>query len=251
MADITSTGSPTTPIPPSGLGEPVVLQGTVGAVDAPLATKAGWRTTEFWLKVAADIITLLYASGVLPSTGLIATVVAIIAMQLTSAGYMVVRTSAKKSLVAAQTALMMVVAGVVIAACAAGSTARRDTSIGVVSTASCEVAGLSTEDAADAWNWAKAKVDSWISGVTPGDYEAAKAKILADLKQLKGQLFPCMIAGVIAALTGPPNPSDGTRVASQAITGLTPDARATVVVAFRLAARDAGWPLLSTPGGAQ
>jgi hypothetical protein len=57
--------------------------------------KPGYLTTEFWLKVAAFVLTALYASGVMPTTGTVATVAAIAATMLGALGYTVARTFLK------------------------------------------------------------------------------------------------------------------------------------------------------------
>jgi hypothetical protein len=54
--------------------------------------KPGYLTTEFWLKVAAFVMTALYASGVIPTTGTVATIAA---TMLGALGYTVSRTFVK------------------------------------------------------------------------------------------------------------------------------------------------------------
>lgn len=62
---------------------------------APPAVKPGFRTTEFWLKLAAIALTALFASGAIPTTGTATTVTAIAATMLGALGYTVSRTLAK------------------------------------------------------------------------------------------------------------------------------------------------------------
>lgn len=64
---------------------------------APAAapTKPGYLTSEFWLKIAALILTALYASGVIPTSGAAAQVAAIAATILGALGYTVMRTLLK------------------------------------------------------------------------------------------------------------------------------------------------------------
>jgi len=64
------------------------------------APKPGYQTTEFWLKVAAFVLTALYASGVIPTSGTLATAVAIAATMLGALGYTVSRTFVKNAAVA-------------------------------------------------------------------------------------------------------------------------------------------------------
>lgn len=61
----------------------------------PTPTKPGYLTTEFWLKLAAIVLTTLFASGVIPTTGTAATVAAIAATMLGALGYTVSRTFLK------------------------------------------------------------------------------------------------------------------------------------------------------------
>ena len=218
--------------------------------------RAGVKTSELWVKVIADALTAAYASGWIPTSGIIATVTAIIATQLTAFGYAVIRAQikalpTKAAALAVRTSVSLLVGGLILAACASGSTVRKDTSIGVTAAAACEVGSLSAQDVHDAGVFAQRQVDAWISGVKPGDIEAAKAAIAADLKLLQGQLLPCLITGIIAAIAG--TPSSGSSTSSQALIAAAapPDAAHTVAIAFKLAARDAGWPLITTPGGPQ
>lgn len=67
---------------------------TVAVVAAP-AVKPGYKTTEFWLKLAAIAMTALFASGAIPTTGTAATMTAIIATMLGALGYTVSRTMVK------------------------------------------------------------------------------------------------------------------------------------------------------------
>lgn len=63
--------------------------------DTTTPAKPGYRTTEFWVKLAALILTALYASGVIPTSGTAAAVAAIAATMLGALGYTVSRTWAK------------------------------------------------------------------------------------------------------------------------------------------------------------
>lgn len=69
---------------------------------SPATPKPGWRTSEFWLHLAAIIVSALIASGVIPTSGTAAQVVAIIATVLSSLGYTVVRSQIKIASSAAQ-----------------------------------------------------------------------------------------------------------------------------------------------------
>lgn len=55
----------------------------------------GWKTSEFRLKVAAFILTALFASGIIPTTGPVAQVAAIAATMLGALGYTVARSFVK------------------------------------------------------------------------------------------------------------------------------------------------------------
>src|ERR1700742_341936 len=62
-----------------------------------LTPKPGWQTSEFWLKVAAVLLTSLYASGVIPPTGSAAEIAAIAATVLGALGYSVSRALVKSA----------------------------------------------------------------------------------------------------------------------------------------------------------
>ena len=57
--------------------------------------KAGWRTTEFWLSLAAAVVGATLASGVLPSGSPWLKVCGVAAMALASLGYTLSRGKAK------------------------------------------------------------------------------------------------------------------------------------------------------------
>ena len=62
-----------------------------------METKPGWRTTEFWLTVAATAVGLLYASGVIAPESGADRWLGLIAGSLSALGYSVSRGLAKKS----------------------------------------------------------------------------------------------------------------------------------------------------------
>lgn len=67
------------------------------ATDTATTTQTkGYKTTEFWLKVLALLLTALYASGGIPTDGTTAKIVAIAATMLGALGYTVSRTLVKK-----------------------------------------------------------------------------------------------------------------------------------------------------------
>ena len=68
---------------------------TPSPTPSPDEPKAGYRTTEFWLKILAILLTALYASGIIPTDSTTAKVVAIVATMLGALGYTVSRTLAK------------------------------------------------------------------------------------------------------------------------------------------------------------
>lgn len=64
--------------------------------------KPGYKTTEFWLQLAAVVLTALYASGALANgSSAVVKVVAIAATILTALGYTVVRGAVKNTHAAA------------------------------------------------------------------------------------------------------------------------------------------------------
>lgn len=58
--------------------------------------KPGFQTSEFWLKIAAFVLTALFASGVIPTSGPVAQVTAIAATMLGALGYTVSRSWVKQ-----------------------------------------------------------------------------------------------------------------------------------------------------------
>ena len=69
------------------------------AVEAGLSlatqAKAGYKTTEFWMKVAALALTVAFSTGLIHTTGTVATVAGIAATMLGALGYTVCRSWVK------------------------------------------------------------------------------------------------------------------------------------------------------------
>ena len=53
--------------------------------------KPGWKTTEFWLTLAASTLSTMYLLGVIGDASAVGKVAAVIALALTNAGYTVSR----------------------------------------------------------------------------------------------------------------------------------------------------------------
>lgn len=77
------------------LSEREIMTDTNQTAPPSAAPTPGWRTSEFKLKVAALAMTALYASGIIPTTGTAATIMAIGATMLGALGYTVSRTLVK------------------------------------------------------------------------------------------------------------------------------------------------------------
>jgi hypothetical protein len=61
------------------------------------SVKPGYKTSEFWLKLGALVLTALFASGVIPTSGPVAQVAAIAATMLGALGYTVTRSMVKNT----------------------------------------------------------------------------------------------------------------------------------------------------------
>lgn len=61
------------------------------------SAKAGYKTSEFWLKVAALGLTVAFCTGAIPTTGSVERVAEIAALVLGSLGYTVCRSWVKAS----------------------------------------------------------------------------------------------------------------------------------------------------------
>lgn len=62
-----------------------------------IATKPGYKTTEFYLSLAATILSALFASGVISDGGTAAKIAGLAAAALTAAGYTVARAVVKSA----------------------------------------------------------------------------------------------------------------------------------------------------------
>lgn len=77
--------------------DPLKPDQTYLAVEGKVEPKAGWRTTEFWLSIAAATIGALATSGMFADGSTAMRVVGIAGMVLAALGYSVARGMAKKS----------------------------------------------------------------------------------------------------------------------------------------------------------
>jgi len=59
------------------------------------AKKPGYKTTEFWLTLAASVLGALFASGAIGEGGTVAKILGMAATILSTLGYTVARTKAK------------------------------------------------------------------------------------------------------------------------------------------------------------
>lgn len=73
------------------------ITASIDATLAPAAPKPGFRTSEFWLKVAAFVLTTLLASGAIPTSSAAAQWIAMISTMVGSMVYTASRTSVKNA----------------------------------------------------------------------------------------------------------------------------------------------------------
>lgn len=79
-----------------GASPVVSTEVTQAVTDEPAPVKPGYKTTEFWFKIAAFVLTTLYASGVMTSSTVLS-VAGIAASVLTALGYAVSRALVKSA----------------------------------------------------------------------------------------------------------------------------------------------------------
>jgi hypothetical protein len=73
----------------------VVITPTTATTTTTSSPKPGWQTSEFYMKLGAILLTALFASGVIPTSGPAATIAAIAATMLGAIGYTVSRSIVK------------------------------------------------------------------------------------------------------------------------------------------------------------
>ena len=66
------------------------------SITAPAPVKPGYKTTEFWLALAAQITGAVLASGIASESSLTMRVAGLVAMVLSGLGYTAARATAKK-----------------------------------------------------------------------------------------------------------------------------------------------------------
>jgi hypothetical protein len=92
MTDVTTTSTTTT--------TPTATVSGPSEAISPALPEPGWKTSEFWLKLSAMALTVLYASGVLTNSTALA-IAGMAAAILGALGYTVSRTAVKKAASAA------------------------------------------------------------------------------------------------------------------------------------------------------
>ena len=96
MAQALETVTKTTSTQPVGSeGGVTTTEVTHAVTDLPAPVKPGWQTTEFWLSLAATLLSALFAAGVLTNSTALA-IAGIAATILTALGYTVSRALVKK-----------------------------------------------------------------------------------------------------------------------------------------------------------
>lgn len=65
-------------------------------VPVPVPVKPGYKTTEFWLTAVATLVGLVMAADIIPSDGMWPKITGLVVAMLTSMGYNVSRSIAKK-----------------------------------------------------------------------------------------------------------------------------------------------------------
>lgn len=155
----------------------------------PTPTKPGYQTTEFYLSLAATVLTALFASGLLTNNTALA-IAGMAATVLTALGYKVSRTLVKT---AGAMLLVCLFAGPQLA-CGAREPAAR----GVGAFIDCQAPNV-VAMLPDAIALAKSAVMRWISG--SGHVDTAGLKNAA--APLKTDLGKCAFDAAIAILTSP------------------------------------------------
>lgn len=136
------------------------------------ATTKGYRTTEFWLSLAAKLLGILFASGAIGDGSAVARVAGLAAMVLTALGYTVSRTMVKTAGVLLLAGLFATTQPACAAAERAGAAAKVaaiDCGVPKLATAAALVARWAVQDAlAGEVQWAKHETDAIGFGLGVG-----------------------------------------------------------------------------------
>lgn len=201
----------------------------------PAATvlKAGYKTTEFWLALAAKLLGAAYAAGLIGDGGTIARIAGLAAVVLSSLGYSVSRGIAKAAAVLLLVGLLA--PPTMSTSCATVAPAA---SAGAVAALDCEAQHFTPDMYHDLQTLAADKIQGWIAGKTV-DTTALAARIEADLALFRSDAGHCAIVGALAAATA-------ITATERVAVGVPPppDPRA----AFELARLAAGWVPVKVAG---
>jgi hypothetical protein len=172
----------------------------IGAPDpAPTPVKPGYKTTEFWLKVAALVLTALFASGAIPTSGPLATVTAIAATMLGALGYTVSRAFVKNAAVALLVIGLAFGAASTLTACTAAQRSAVESALWKCTDPVRSEAVAALTPLAESAIKAAASADGKLI-----DYSLVKAMFSkANLTSEAGVLLTCAAASAFAALAIP------------------------------------------------
>lgn len=214
---------------------------TIAAPSAPTTTitetttaKPGWKTTEFWLGLAAKLLGGAYAAGLIGDGTTVARVAGLAVVVLAYLGYSVARGMAKSG-----GAALLLACFVLASTQLACDTGRARAAAGVGAFLQCEAPHVDANLLAEAKRVMIDAVGKWISG--DGHTDTAGLKSAAG--PLKSDLMRCAFDGAVAALAtpAPKNPS-APLAAGLEVDGAELRAKAAVIRA------ELGWPA-QAPGG--
>lgn len=178
-----------------------------GAVTTTTATtvKPGWKTSEFWLNIAAMLLGALFASGLLVNNTAIQ-IAGMAATVLGALGYTVVRGGAKKGPTAILLVLLLVPASSTQAGC---GNSRDRLANGVGAFVDCMKPA--TKAAAAELEPAMSKL---VRDSLSSDGKADRATLKAIAAPLKSDWSRCALDGAIAAILNPPIQKPGAAASS-------------------------------------
>lgn len=80
----------------AGIGTSPSAPVAAGIGTSPSSPKPGWRTSEFWLTVAASVVYFVLSSGAFADTSPVVQVLGLVATLLSALGYTASRTLVKR-----------------------------------------------------------------------------------------------------------------------------------------------------------
>lgn len=195
---------PTLPAPASVTTTQTVSSPPATTTTTATSLKPGWKTTEFWLTVLSLIVSVLLIADVFPIDSVWGRIIGAIGVVLSSLGYTIVRSGAKKAAAAVTIATVFfgsALFGGAVMSIGCNKATAKATLGAFVECGKQEIKSLTAE-------LKPVMIDS-LKNAIGGDGKIDRPKLSDIARPLQSAGTRCALDAAIAALLNPPKPAPG------------------------------------------